>query len=517
MDERSHVLYAATMHCSMRRVALASFFLVLACKNDDGGPAQDTEAADDDAADDDDAGTMADDDADSGSDSASEGETGLGGDGMTDFEWHRDIAPVVQQHCGGCHDGSGAAPFSVFTYPEASGWAVPMAFAVQSHVMPPFYASNTDDCEVRFPWLNDPRLDDDQIEMLVDWADGGAPEGDPSFATPPPELPPIDVVDPDRTVVMPSDVSIEGKYDSFICLSLDPELTEDVWMSEMQVVPGNTLIVHHALVYLDTTGESAEKGGDDGQYDCFGGIGLSTAAPLIAAWTPGAVPFKMPPEAAVNLPAGSRLVLNIHYHPSPLGVEVDDATAIDLKFFEGEPAWRAELQLEGNVTQPIVDGVGLEAGPNDLGMPPFFGIPAGVKDHTETMRVRLGPEFNGSRLWLAATHMHFLGISQRISIERAAPGDQPGDECLIESPHWDFNWQQLYMYDVPLAEAPTLAEGDILTLECSYDNTTDNPAVVAMMEEFELNAPIDVGLGEQTLDEMCLSFLGIAVPLVPEG
>jgi hypothetical protein len=384
--------------------------------------------------------------------------------------------------------------------------------------MPPFYAANTDDCEVRFPWLGDPRLDDDQIEMIVDWADGGAPEGDPSLAQPPPDLPPIDVESPDRTVVIPSDVTIEGKYDSFICLSLDPELTEDVWMSELQVVPGNTLIVHHALVYLDTAGESATKGGDDGQYDCFGGIGLSTAAPLIAAWTPGAVPFRMPPETAVPLPAGSRLVLNIHYHPSPMGVEVDDATAIDLKFFEGEPQWRGDLQLEGNVTQPAGDdGIGLLPGPNDLGMGPFFGIPAGVTDHTESMRVRLGPEFNGAKLWLAATHMHFLGISQRIGIERANPMDgEPAEECLIESPHWDFAWQQLYMYDVPLAEAPTLAEGDILTLECSYDNTTDNPAVVAMMEEFGLNSPIDIGLGEQTLDEMCLSFLGIAVPLVPE-
>jgi len=502
------------MNCPIWRRVSAALLLSFACGDDDGGPSQGTEATTSD-----DESTTGDDTADASSDdgSADESSTGLGGDGMTDFEWHRDIAPVLAAHCSNCHDGSGLAPFSVLSYPTASGWAVPMAYAVQARTMPPFYADDTEDCEVRFPWLDDPRLTEEQIEMIVDWADGGAPEGDPSLAQPPPELPPTDIQDPDRVVVIPSDVTVEGMYDSFICLSLDPELTEDVWMSALQVVPGNDLVVHHALVYLDATGESATVAGSDGQYDCFGGIGLSGNPTLVGAWTPGAVPFRIPADAAVHLPAGSRLVLSVHYHPSPLGPEVDDATTVDLKFFTGEPTYRAELQLEGNVVAPQEDGLGLQPGPNDLGMGPFFGIPAGVKDHTETMRVRLGPEFNGARLWLAATHMHFLGISQRIGVERAVPNGQPAEECLIASPRWDFAWQQIYMYDVPLAEAPTLAEGDILTLECEYDNTTDNPAVVAMMDEFNLTGPIDVGLGEQTLDEMCLSFLGIAVPLVPDG
>jgi hypothetical protein len=493
-----------------RACALAFFALAVACKDDaNGDDSADTgnaETADD--ADDDDS-------ADSGS--ADESSTGLGGDGMTDYEWHRDIAPVLAEHCGMCHNGTSTAPFSVLSYEAIDGWRLPIAGQVLAHTMPPFYADDTERCEVRFPWLDDPRLTQDEIDMIVDWADGGAPEGDPSLAQPPPELPSVDIVDPDRSTVMTSDVTVEGMFDSFICLTLDPELTEDVWMSELQVVPGNELIVHHALVYLDVNGESETLAGSDGQYDCFGGTGLTQAPTLIGAWTPGAVPFRTPEGAAVRLPAGSRFVMSVHYHPSPLGPETDDSTMVDVKFFEGEPSWRAELQLEGNVTAPMENGNGLQPGPNDLGMGPIFGVPANVKDHTESMRVPLGPEFNNSKLWLVATHMHFLGTAQRIGIERANPGDQPDEECLIESPRWDFAWQQLYMYDVSLDEAPTLAEGDILTLDCTYDNTVSNPAVVAMMNEFGLNEPIDVGLGEQTLDEMCLSFLGIAVPIEPEG
>ena len=74
-------------------------------------------------------------------------------------------------------------------------------------------------------------------------------------------------------------------------------------------------------------------------------------------------------------------------------------------------------------------------------------------------------------------------------------------------------WQRLYTYDVPLTQAPTLDQGDIVTLLCEYENTTDNPFVVEMLDEYGFSEPIDVGLGEHTLDEMCLSILGIATPL----
>jgi hypothetical protein len=475
----------------------------------DGDQNAEDPSADDggDDGDDDDGTTGADDDDDDDGDPSGT----VGGDGMTDLGWHEDIAPIIVGHCGGCHRDGGPAPFSVMSYETVSGWALPMAIAVQSRTMPPFFAEDTDDCRPRFPWLDDPRLSDDEIAMVVDWADGGAPEGNPDEAAPLPEMPQTDIVDPDLTLVIPSDVTVQGDEDRFLCFSIDPELSDDVWMSQLQLVPGNERIVHHALVYVDATGESAQVAGEDGVYDCFGGAGLAGVATLVGAWTPGAVPFRAPSDAAVRLPAGSRLVVNVHYHPDPGGAEVDDSTALELKWFEGgTPSWRAELKLEGNQTAAGEDGLGLQPGPNDGDAPSFF-IPAGAEDHTETMRVQLPGDYANARLWLVATHMHFVGTGQRISVAR--PSGDPSEECLIETPRWDFNWQRLYAYDVPLSDAPTLDAGDILTLHCEYENTTDNPAVVGMLDEYGFSEPIDVGLGEHTLDEMCLSILGIATPL----
>src|SRR5688572_798247 len=172
------------MRTTTTPLALAGVLAFSACLfDDDGDPDQNPEgsADDDDADDGDDDGDDDDDDGTTGADDddgADDDPSGtVGGDGHTDLGWHEDIAPIVVGHCGGCHNEGGPAPFSVMSYESASGWALPMAYAVQSRTMPPFFAENTDECEVRFPWLEDPRLSEEQIGMIVDWADGGAPEG----------------------------------------------------------------------------------------------------------------------------------------------------------------------------------------------------------------------------------------------------------------------------------------------------------------------------------------------------
>ena len=46
-------------------------------------------------------------------------------------------------------------------------------------------------------------------------------------------------------------------------------------------------------------------------------------------------------------------------------------------------------------------------------------------------------------------------------------------------------------------------------MRCTYDNSMDNPYVQKALQDQNLTSPVDVFLGEQTLDEMCLSALAI--------
>ena len=52
--------------------------------------------------------------------------------------------------------------------------------------------------------------------------------------------------------------------------------------------------------------------------------------------------------------------------------------------------------------------------------------------------------------------------------------DQPANECLVETPHWDFNWQRWYQYDTDLQHLPTVQAGDVLHMHCEYNNSMSN-------------------------------------------
>ena len=97
------------------------------------------------------------------------------------------------------------------------------------------------------------------------------------------------------------------------------------------------------------------------------------------------------------------------------------------------------------------------------------------------------------------------GVAQETST-----ATDPKDECFLQTPHWNFNWQRGYMYDAPMEKLPILRAGDKLRMRCTYDNTMGNPFVAEALQQHGRMAPADVTLGEMTLDEMCLGVFGLA-------
>ena len=88
---------------------------------------------------------------------------------------------------------------------------------------------------------------------------------------------------------------------------------------------------------------------------------------------------------------------------------------------------------------------------------------------------------------------------------------QDAQECLLQTPNWNFEWQRFYEYDAPIESLPFVRPGDRFELECHYDNSMSNPFVREALAEQGLDAPRDVVLGDETLDEMCLGVLGLTV------
>ena len=89
--------------------------------------------------------------------------------------------------------------------------------------------------------------------------------------------------------------------------------------------------------------------------------------------------------------------------------------------------------------------------------------------------------------------MHLLG--KRMSIEAILPDG--GKICMVDVPHYEFNWQGAYLYRAPLA----LPSGAQIHIEAHYDNSAgnfNNPN----------SPPREVRWGEASTDEMCLALVG---------
>lgn len=441
--------------------------------------------------------------------------------GMTYFQ---NVAPILQKSCAGCHKPGGIGPFDITSYEQARKFAEASVEAIDEGRMPPWSAQETSDCKPLLPWKDDLRVVAAELAVLKGWLASGMPAGDATKAAVLPKAPSLELKDANVRVTLPMPVQVGGTEDQFICFSLDPKITQDVWLNGTQITAGNTSIVHHVLLYADPKGESVALAGEKGNYPCFGGPGISGSTELIGAWAPGALPSTTPPGVGILLRAGSRVIMNVHYHPTGgAKAETDSTTAMDLRWSTTMPENAGRLALIGNFGSADMQvaggkGYGLLPSADENGSAPKFRIPAGATKHVENMRFRVpgNPAARTAgipiRIWTVGTHMHYLGQDMKIDLVRPIPGDRPANECLLQTPKWNFEWQRGYSYDAPLDKVPGIYPGDELNFRCTFDNSMANAALRKVLGSSGKTAPIDVDLGEGTLNEMCLGVFGISVP-----
>lgn len=421
---------------------------------------------------------------------------------LAEVTFHEDVEPILQRSCQDCHVSGGIAPFPLLSYADAKAFAPMMVEQTKTRAMPPWHAENTDECTVPLGWKDDPRLSETEIATFAAWYAAGAPEGNVGDAPPAREFSPaLPGVQLELKPATP--FTLQPGSDQFRCFVLDPKLAKDTFVNGVFVVPGNDAVVHHVLVFTDPKGSSLAKADAAMSYDCFGGVSVDDSQ-LLTAWAPGGVPMEYPSNIAAQLSAGTLLVMQVHYHPHSATDVASDATRLQLRFSEVAPKYTAVNVLIGNFRNQSQSGDGLLPGPDDPASGPAFVIPANASAHTETMQFTIKasdvPSGFAPRLYGVGGHMHYVGIDEKVTLERA---DGTSD-CLMQIPHWDFDWQRRYDYDAPIDQLPKVNAGDKFKIRCTYDNTMQNPKVAASLLERGIAAPRAVSLGESTLDEMCL-------------
>jgi hypothetical protein len=383
----------------------------------------------------------------------------------------RDIAPLLQAHCQECHRPGQIGPFPLVTYEDARPHGFDLATVTLDRRMPPWLAS-PDFGDV--PFRHDRSLTEEQVETFQAWADAGMPEGDPEDLPPAPEFSEGWVLgEPDVIIEMPEPFEIPaGGLDIHRCFVIPNPLPEDAEIIGIEYKPGNPRVVHHVLGYIDVSGQAREKDAEDALagYECQGGPMIDIRGDL-GGWAPGANPDILPEGIGRILPKGSDLVMQVHYHPS--GKPETDVTRVGLHLAPKDRPIKKALHWWA-------------AGNTD------FRIPAGEKSFevvADTLPLPCDVEVHA-----VSPHMHLLGTDMTMYAETPS-GDRVD---LIRIDRWDFNWQLQYMLERPVL----LPEGSVVKAIAHYDNSEDNP-------NQPVEAPVEVGFGDWTTDEMCFGFFAV--------
>ncbi len=394
-----------------------------------------------------------------------------------ELTYHKNIEPLFQQNCQGCHRAEGLAyggmiaPMPLMTYEEVRPWARAIAKKVMSKEMPPWFASE----EFHGVFRTERTLTDEQIAMVVDWVKAGAPQGDPANAPDPivrddyegwaigkPDLV-VNLAEPFWIADDVRDLNISLKAE----MITEEMLPEARWIEAVEFRPGSD-VVHHIIASRNAA--EAEEPGSTGM---LGGI------------APGTEPFVLPEGFGRQLLPNSQIFLQMHYNKEPgEGSGRWDHSQVAFKFKPKEEKVEHVVVWEG-------------IGNNSFEIPP----------NTQNWQVGASKIFeHEATIFGFVPHMHLRGRFAKY----VAYYPDGTEETLLEVPWYDWNWQTNYEYKEPRV----VPAGTRLEVTMFFDNTEEREDLIRA-QGTEINAQRPVRFGGPTYDEMMIGFVDYAynIPL----
>jgi len=264
--------------------------------------------------------------------------------------FNKEVLPILQTNCQGCHRPGEVAPMSFMTYDSTRPWAKAIKTAILAKKMPPWFAD-----ERYGHWANAPKMTAKDVETLTAWADNGAPEGSAKDRPAPVSFPEGWQIKPDLVVQMPEAFPIPAKgvleLPSIIIQGFD----KDTWVTSIEVRPSNPAVVHHLVMSLRPHNPKLSYGAQPTrpkERDAEGAaiqrvtreedskrVGDGSFTGLETVWVPGtpALDFRQY-NAAKLIPAGYDIVLGMHYTPN--GTATSDQTKVGFTVLTEPPARR---------------------------------------------------------------------------------------------------------------------------------------------------------------------------------
>jgi hypothetical protein len=357
--------------------------------------------------------------------------------------YRRDIAPLVYANCTECHRSGEVAPFPLANYEDCAKRASFLAKVVGEELMPPWLATLG-----HGDFVGTRALSPTQKNLIARWIEGGLLEGESADEPQMPSFPKgWRLGEPDVVLDVPFEVEVPADGDDLFQHYVIPiELPEDRTLVGFEFQPGNSAVVHHAVVFYDTMGAARKRDAKTPEpgYRTFGSPGIPVSG-VIGFWTPGMTPRFLPDDIGYLIPRRADLLLQLHLHPS--GKPEKDRSRMGLYFAKKEDERRQKMSRV-----PLVLGTLM------------IDVAAGEKEHRIQSELVLPAAVT---LTSVLPHMHLIGKEMKVT---AYPPS--GDEVpLLWIKDWNFYWQDSYVYRQPV----TLPAGTRICIDGVYDNSEGNP------------------------------------------
>ena len=247
----------------------------------------------------------------------------------------REIVRILNKRCVGCHSENNLA-FPLTTYEETRPWARAIQEEALRRHMPPWRA-----VPGYSQFANDNGLTLREFAFIVSWVEGNGPKSagqtvllnvaetpkGPGDVAIKPDFERWQLGEPDLQRQLATNTIAPGQPDEIRRSVVDLGLTSDRWVRALEFKPGDRRVVRAAFFFLQGTGQ------------------------WLGSWTPWYGVTTLPDGTAYRVPAGSRVVVELHYRGS--GAQVDDRGALGLYFAGTPPANRPSpdlvLQASGEV------------------------------------------------------------------------------------------------------------------------------------------------------------------------
>lgn len=361
--------------------------------------------------------------------------------------FHENVSRILQKRCQSCHHDGEAVPFSLVTYEDVAAQSEMVAEVVNDGRMPPWYAhSKYGD----FP--DNPSMTQEEKDMVSAWVRGGMAKGDESKAPQPLVFEDREwrIGEPDLKVTMTQTHKIKADgYLPYSYVILPYVFLKDTYVEAIEILPHNKNVVHHCNMAYVNVGKG--KAGRD---------------TFITGYVPGGQPMILGHGVAYKIPAGSSLVLQIHYVTT--GKEEESKISVGFKYATGTVKRITHFF--------VLDPRGFGITPGD----PMFRLSEERAVQEDAILLGL------------FTHMHVRGRDMTFT----AKYPDGKKQTLLQIPNFNFEWQLGYKCREGQVKLP---KGTKIEAVAHYDNSTFNP--------YNPDPKRKVPYGDQTYDEMFNGFV----------